>query len=49
LAFAPVTPTGKHISARSADLYKISNGKIVEQWDITDVLDVLTKIVGAVK
>jgi steroid delta-isomerase-like uncharacterized protein len=48
LAFAPVTPTGKHISARSADLYKISNGKILEQWDITDVLDVLTKI-GAVK
>ena len=48
LAFAPVTPTGKHISAKSADLYKISNGKIVEQWDITDVLDVLTKI-GAVK
>jgi steroid delta-isomerase-like uncharacterized protein len=48
LAFAPVNPTGKHISAKSADLYKISNGKIVEQWDITDVLDVLTKI-GAVK
>ena len=46
--FAPGTaPTGKQISFRTADLYKIENGKIVEHGDVIDNLDSLIKI-GAI-
>jgi steroid delta-isomerase-like uncharacterized protein len=46
--FAPgVPPSGKQISFRAADMYRISNGQLVEHWDIIEILDMLTAI-GAV-
>lgn len=34
-------PTNKSVKIRSADLYRIDNGKIVEHWDVVDQLDLL--------
>jgi predicted ester cyclase len=34
-------PTNKPVKIRSADLYKIENGKIVQHWDVVDQLDLL--------
>jgi predicted ester cyclase len=39
--------TDNPISYRVADLWRISNGKIVEHWDILDSVDLLTQI-GAI-
>jgi predicted SnoaL-like aldol condensation-catalyzing enzyme len=33
--------TNKPVKIRSADLYRIKNGKIVEHWDVVDRLDLL--------
>jgi predicted ester cyclase len=40
-------PTNKPVTIRSADLYRIENGKIVEHWDVVDQLDLL-KQTGAI-
>jgi steroid delta-isomerase-like uncharacterized protein len=46
--FAPgVPPSGKQISFKTADMYRISNGLLVEHWDVIEILDMLTTI-GAV-
>jgi steroid delta-isomerase-like uncharacterized protein len=46
--FAPgVPPSGKQISFKTADMYRISNGQLVEHWDVIEILDMLTTI-GAV-
>jgi steroid delta-isomerase-like uncharacterized protein len=46
--FAPgVPPSGKQISFKAADMYRISNGQLVEHWDVIEILDMLTAI-GAV-
>jgi steroid delta-isomerase-like uncharacterized protein len=46
--FAPgVPPSGKQISFKTADMYRISNGQLVEHWDVIEILDMLTAI-GAI-
>ena len=45
--FEGMTPTNKVVKIRSADLYRIENGKIVEHWDVVDRLDLL-KQTGAI-
>ena len=45
--FEGMTPTNKLVKIRSADLYRIENGKIVEHWDVVDRLDLL-KQTGAI-
>jgi predicted ester cyclase len=45
--FEGMTPTNKLVKIRSADLYRIENGKIVEHWDVLDRLDLL-KQTGAI-
>jgi predicted ester cyclase len=34
-------PTNKKVNIRSADLYRIENGKIVEHWEVVDQLNLL--------
>ena len=47
--FAPgVPPTGKQVSFRSADLYRIANNKIVEPWDVVEDLNMMQDL-GAIK
>ncbi len=38
-----MTPTNKLVKIRSADLYRIENGIIVEHWDVVDRLDLLKR------
>jgi predicted ester cyclase len=48
--FAPnIPPSGKQVSFRTADIYRISNstGQIVEHWDIIEILDLMRQI-GAI-
>lgn len=45
--FAPVPPTGKQVSFKTADIYRIENGKIAEHWDVIEILDLLREI-GAI-
>lgn len=46
--FAPgVPPSGKQITFKTADLYRISNGQLVEHWDVIEILDMLSAI-GAI-
>lgn len=47
--FAPgIPPTGKSISFRTADLYRIANNKIAEHWDVVEYLKMLQDL-GAIK
>lgn len=46
--FAPgVPPSGMEISFKTADMYRISNGQLVEHWDVIEILDMLAAI-GAI-
>jgi predicted ester cyclase len=45
--FQGMPPTSKPVNMRSADLYRIQNGLIVEHWDVVDSLDLL-KQTGAI-
>ena len=46
--FAPgVPPSGKQISFKTADMYRISNGQLVEHWDVIEILDTLAAM-GAI-
>jgi steroid delta-isomerase-like uncharacterized protein len=46
--FAPgVPPSGKQVSFKTADMYRISNGQMVEHWDVIEILDLMAQI-GAV-
>jgi len=46
--FAPGAPsTGEQVSFRTADLYRIEDGKIAEHWDVIEILDMMAKI-GAI-
>ena len=44
---APVPPTGKQVTFKTADIYRIENGKIAEHWDVIESLDMLREI-GAI-
>ncbi len=39
--FHGIPPTNKPVNIRSADLYKIENGKITGHWDVIDQLNLL--------
>jgi predicted ester cyclase len=39
--FERLSPTNKPVKIRSADLYRIEIGKIVEHWDVLDHLNLL--------
>ena len=39
--FRGVQPTNKKVNIRSADLYKIESGVIMEHWDVVDQLNLL--------
>jgi len=39
--FQGIPATDKHTTFRSVDLYRISNGKIIEHWDVVDTLTML--------
>jgi predicted ester cyclase len=45
--FEGMPTTNRSVKIRSADLYRIENGKIVEHWDVVDRLD-LFKQTGAI-
>lgn len=46
--FAPGdTPSGKQISFKTADMYRILNGQLVEHWDVIEILDTLAAM-GAI-
>jgi hypothetical protein len=42
-----VPPSGNQISFKTADMYRISNGQLVEHWDVIEILDMLIAM-GAV-
>lgn len=44
---APVPPTGKQVTFKAADMYRVENSKIVEHWDVIESLDMLEEI-GAI-
>jgi predicted ester cyclase len=39
--FEGMSPTNNPVKIRSANLYRIERGKIVEHWDVVDQLDLL--------
>lgn len=46
--FAPgVPPSSKQMSFKTADMYRISNGQLVEHWDVIEIFDILTTM-GAI-
>jgi predicted SnoaL-like aldol condensation-catalyzing enzyme len=45
--FQGIPPTGKEVTITGTDIYRIVNGKIVEQWVETDMLGLLQQL-GAI-
>ena len=46
--FAPgVPPSGKQVSFKTADMYRLSDGQMVEHWDVIEILDLMAQI-GAI-
>jgi steroid delta-isomerase-like uncharacterized protein len=43
-----VPPTGKHLSIKSMTVERLSEGKIVEHWRVTDELDMMRQL-GAIR
>lgn len=46
--FFGLAPTGKKITAKAVDIYRIANGKLVEYWNVTNGLDMFKQI-GAIE
>jgi steroid delta-isomerase-like uncharacterized protein len=44
---AGIPATGKHVSIKGSDIYKIEGNKILEWWEFNDMLGLMTQI-GAV-
>ena len=42
-----IPATGKHVSIKACDIYKIEGGKILEWWEFNDMLGLMT-LIGAV-
>jgi predicted ester cyclase len=42
-----IPPSGRHVTFSATDIYLISSGKIVEEWNTLEQLDVLFQI-GAI-
>jgi len=43
-AFQGIPPTGKEATVTSTDIYRIVNGKIVEQWTEADMLGLMQQL-----
>jgi len=39
-----VPPTGRVVTIRSIDIWRVANGKIVEHWDELNLLDVAQQL-----
>jgi predicted ester cyclase len=46
--FVGLAPTGKKITSKAVDIYRIVDGKLAEYWNVTDNLNIF-KQVGAVE
>ena len=46
--FLGLAPTGKKITAKDVDIYRIVDGKLAEYWSVTDNVNILKQI-GAIK
>jgi len=46
--FLGLAPTGKKITAKDVDIYRIVNGKLAEYWSVTDNVNILKQI-GAIE
>jgi len=46
--FLGLAPTGKKITSKAVDIYRIVNGKLAEYWNVTDNVDILKQI-GAIE
>lgn len=46
--FMGLAPTGKKITSKAVDIYRIVNGKLAEYWNVTDNVNILKQI-GAVE
>lgn len=46
--FMGLAPTGKKITSKAVDIYRIVNGKLAEYWNVTDNVNIFTQI-GAIK
>ena len=42
--FAGIPATGKHVSIKGSDIYKIEGKKIVEWWEFNDMLGLFTQV-----
>ena len=46
--FMGLTPTGRKITSKAVDIYRIVNGKLAEYWNVTDNVNIF-KQVGAIE
>ncbi len=46
--FMGLPPTGKKITSKAVDIYRIINGKLAEYWNVTDNLSI-QKQIGAIE
>ncbi|MCP8310334.1 MAG: ester cyclase [Candidatus Methylarchaceae archaeon HK01M] len=46
--FMGLPPTGKKITSKAVDIYRIVNGKLAEYWNVTDNVDIFKQI-GAIE
>lgn len=47
-ALGNIKPTGKKVSVAAMEILRLSRGKIIEEWELADELD-LMKQIGAIK
>jgi predicted SnoaL-like aldol condensation-catalyzing enzyme len=43
-----LAPTGKKITSKAVDIYRIVNGKLAEYWNVTDNVNIFKQI-GAIE
>ena len=43
-----LAPTGNKVSSKAVDIYRVSNGKLAEYWNVTDNVRIFAPI-GAVE